>query len=70
MHNCKPCEHKEVRYCSDCGLVFCDECGKEWYAEQSPNYYPYYPWESYRINYNTTDDTCPTYSEGGSWTDN
>jgi len=34
------CQHRNVKYCSKCSLVYCKDCGKEW-----QEYYTYYhPW--------------------------
>jgi len=51
VHNCKGCEHKEVKYCPDCRKVYCMKCGKEWveevyqyYQPQPDGWYPTYPY--------------------------
>ncbi len=31
--NC--CEHKELKYCNNCDVVFCEVCKREW-GEQTP----------------------------------
>jgi len=63
MHNCKSCEHKELRYCPACQKVYCLECGMEWSESAAWPYSNTYPMNSY-----TAD--AATYTEGGSWIDN
>ena len=30
MHEHKTCEHKNIKYCSKCDVVYCEDCKKEW----------------------------------------
>jgi hypothetical protein len=36
-HKCS-CEHKEVKYCSCCYVVFCKDCNQEWSAKVNFDY--------------------------------
>lgn len=39
------CEHKNLKYCNVCKVVYCVDCKKEWKEGYwwYPNYYPLYP---------------------------
>ena len=44
MHKCKDkqegCEHKNLEFCPHCRVVFCKDCGKEWYDNMMYNIAP------------------------------
>jgi len=37
MHKHCHCEHKRLKFCSVCNVVYCEDCGKEW-NDYSYNY--------------------------------
>ncbi len=39
MHEHAGCEHKDLKYCPHCKVVYCERCGKEWH-EYSYSCYP------------------------------
>lgn len=54
MHEHKTCEHKNLKYCSKCDVVYCEDCKKEWGScSSSWTYTPYLPYYS--------DDGSGTY---------
>lgn len=30
MHEHEECEHKNLKHCSKCDVVYCEDCKKEW----------------------------------------
>lgn len=49
------CEHKNVKYCKVCQVVYCVDCGKEW-SEKSWHYL-YYPYtEPWKITWGSEAD--------------
>ena len=61
MHNHDhECEHKRVKFCPKCKVVYCEDCGREWYDQCKLNhYYPYYRWTWY--------PTIPAITPGITW---
>lgn len=42
-YSCK-CEHKNVKWCKHCDLVYCVDCAKEWkFTNYTFTYYSYWP---------------------------
>lgn len=52
-HNHTQCEHKEVKYCQTCSLVYCHSCDKEFVIKLSN--FTTIPWGTSNIggNYGT-----------------
>jgi len=47
MHNHEhptECEHINLGFCKKCSIVYCKDCGKEWYDKCTLNHTPFYPW--------------------------
>jgi hypothetical protein len=74
MHKCNHgCEHKNVKYCDQCGKVHCMDCGREWGEKEYIYTLPYINvpsvWEpipEWGPNttdiYTTSDDIQTTYT--------
>lgn len=43
------CAHRRVKYCGDCGKVYCAECKQEWLAASNP----------YHISWGTSYPSIP-----------
>jgi len=61
------CEHKEVKYCSYCGKVYCVKCGMEWGYDVSipfinpiPETYTPYPYIVQDPPWHYNKVTCDT----------
>lgn len=65
-HSCT-CEHKNVKYCSHCLTVYCQDCNQEWTAKSYWNFQPYYTTYAYpntigtgNLNYQSSSTTTIT----------
>jgi hypothetical protein len=39
-HNNTFCQHLNVKFCPQCGIVYCVDCNKEWTEPTPMDYYP------------------------------
>jgi len=71
-HNCEgECKHEDVKYCQECQLAYCEDCGKEWKEYYTwtdcPTVMPYYPYsyDTYpQWTYTTTTGDFLPYVKG------
>ena len=53
LHSCT-CEHKNVRYCKHCLVVFCSDCNTEWVTKSHGYWYYPYTWTTPYTTYTTS----------------
>ncbi len=53
------CKHENIKYCKECAIVYCADCGKEWVEGSTWEIYPYpsyYPYPIYPYTTSVTYD--------------
>ena len=65
LHKKETCKHFNVKYCDICDIIYCVDCGYEWFKKCELSHYSSL-WNQYPY---TTTIHCPniTYTADSAW---